>query len=244
MAGKEVVRGGRTEEMTTIAFALRHPRGSYRAERAAQLSGVPKSTLYDWRRDKIYVPDFDSGSPVLWSYRDLVYLRLLAWLRQLGMPRPTAARQVATVKDRVSGGAEVRALHADRNVVLIGDEQMTHVGGPNLLPFDDLAGLLATFDLLDPIEELRRRGQKRAWAPDLITPSTHTSISPWVLAGDPCIRETRIPTAAIRALREQRGLTFGNIVELYPGLSAEAAKDADLLERRLRGLELPERAAA
>jgi uncharacterized protein (DUF433 family) len=72
----------------------------------------------------------------------------------------------------------------------------------------------------------------------------HTSISPWVLAGDPCVRGTRIPTAAIRALREDRGLTFANIVELYPGLSTEAAEDADLLERRLRGLELPERAAA
>jgi uncharacterized protein (DUF433 family) len=235
----------RSEEMTgVVVFALRHPRGSYPVERAAQLSGVPRSTLYDWRGDKVYVPDFDRASPVLWSYRDLVYLRLLAWLRQLGMARPTAARQVAGVKERVSRGADVRMLQADRNVLLIGDERATDAGGPNLLPFDDLSGLLATFDLLDPIEELRRRGQKRVWAPDLVTPGTHTSISPWVLAGDPCIRNTRIPTAAIRALHEDRGLAFANVVQLYPGLTREAAEDAYLLERRLRGLELPERAAA
>ncbi|MGH9157523.1 MAG: hypothetical protein ACRD1K_17195 [Acidimicrobiales bacterium] len=36
-----------------------------------------------------------------------------------------------------------------------------------------------------------------------------------MLAGDPCVDRTRIPTAAIHALREQRGLSNDGIVALY-----------------------------
>lgn len=52
--------------------AMRHPRGRYSADRASQLSGVPTSTIYDWQRNDIYVPDFGGASPMAWSYRDLV----------------------------------------------------------------------------------------------------------------------------------------------------------------------------
>src|SRR5829696_8281996 len=64
-----------------VLHALRHPRGRYAADRAAQLSGIPRSTLYDWQRADVYVPDFAGGSPMAWSYRDLVFVRVLAWLR-------------------------------------------------------------------------------------------------------------------------------------------------------------------
>ncbi|HEY8200560.1 MAG TPA: DUF433 domain-containing protein, partial [Actinomycetota bacterium] len=101
----------------------------------------------------------------------------------------------------------------------------------------------STFDLLEPIDELSRRGH-RVWAPDLVTPSEHTFISPWILAGDPCIQGTRIPTSAVHALRGERGLSNADVVELYPGLTLEGAEDAYLLERRLRALDLPEPAAA
>lgn len=51
------------------------PRGEYTAERAAALSGVPKSTVHYWARQGILIP---SGSPErvkLWSYGDLMALR-------------------------------------------------------------------------------------------------------------------------------------------------------------------------
>jgi uncharacterized protein (DUF433 family) len=232
------------EDHEAVWYALRHPRGRYVVDRAAQLSGVPRSTLYDWRREAIYVPDFDALRPIAWSYRDLVYLRLLAWLRQLGMPPPKASNRVASVKWRVSEGARIRRIRTDGRTLVLDDEVEADPGGENLLPFDDFAGLLRTFDLLEPIEELRRRGQRRVWAPDLVTPSSHTFISPWVLAGDPCVDRSRIPTAAIHALREERGLSTADVVQLYPGLTPEAADDAFLLERRLRGFELPTSLAA
>lgn len=69
--------------------------------------------------------------------------------------------------------------------------------------------------------------------------------SPWVLAGDPASNErTRIPTAGIHSLCVERGLATPEVVELYPGLTVDAAEDAYLLEQRLRGVGLPEPAAA
>jgi uncharacterized protein (DUF433 family) len=220
--------------------AMRHPRGRYSAERASQLSGVPESTVYDWQRNSIYVPDFAGARPMTWSYRDLVYLRLLAWLRQLKMQRPMAAERVLDVKQYVAEGHDLRMIRATSSSVVFDDETTDRKTGANLLPFEDLAGLLSVFDLLDPVEEL---GKRPLWGPDLVTPSRHTYISPWVLGGDPCVESTRIPTATILALHEERGLSTAQIVELYPGLGREAAEDAYELEKRLRGIE-PERHAA
>lgn len=220
--------------------AMRHPRGRYSADRASQLSGVPTSTVYDWQRNDVYVPDFGGAKPMAWSYRDLVYLRLLAWLRQLKMPRPMAAERVKDVKEFVASGHELRMIRATSNSVVFDDETADRKTGTNLLPFDDFTGLLSVFDLLDPVEEL---GSGPLWGPDLVTPSEHTYISPWVLGGDPCVENTRIPTATILALHEERGLNTAQIVELYPGLGADAAEDAYTLEKRLRGIDR-ERSAA
>src|SRR3954451_7999049 len=61
-------------------------RGAYTADRAAALSGVPKSTVHHWARKEWLGP---TGSPTrvkLWSYTDLMGLRAIYWLRH---PKPT-----------------------------------------------------------------------------------------------------------------------------------------------------------
>lgn len=230
--------------LKSIAYALRQPRGRYAADRASQLSGVPKSTVYNWRRERVFVPDFSEASPTMWSYRDLVLLRLLAWLRQGGMDRPVASQKVDSIKTQLSHGVEIRFIHAtDKDVVLNGPSgAAAEDDRENLLPSTDFYALLGTFDLLEPIEELRSARRGPVWAPDLVTPSQHSFISPWVLAGDPCVERTRIPTSAIYALRAERMLPVDAIVELYPGLTSGVAADAIELESRLRGSDI--RAAA
>jgi uncharacterized protein (DUF433 family) len=173
-----------------------------------------------------------------------VYLRLLGWLRHLGTPLAAAARRVGAVKALIEKGDDVGDLRANGKTLLINEEATSRFDEPNLLPFHNLFGLVSTFDLIDPIDELRRRGQNRLWGPDLVTPSDHTFISPWILAGDPCVDGTRIPTSAIHALREDRGLGSAEVVELYPGLTGDAADDAHALEQHLRGFTLPEPLAA
>lgn len=55
--------------------------GCYQAPRAAALSGVPRSTVYDWAVKGIVVPSISPEREKLWSYADLMALRIVSWLR-------------------------------------------------------------------------------------------------------------------------------------------------------------------
>ena len=71
---------------------------AYSVERAAQLSGVPQPTLYDWTQAGVLVPDLGGEHPKAWSYRDLVYARLCLFLRSKQMPRPDVAERVTRAR--------------------------------------------------------------------------------------------------------------------------------------------------
>lgn len=218
------------DEEQLILFALRHPRGRYSAERAGQLSGVPARTLYDWAEAKVLVPDYVSARPKAWSYRDLGFARLLAWLRQQGHDRPDSAARVTALRQVMADAMQqVSEVRSDGSIVLLGEETVDRLTGQQVLA--GMAQFLAVFDLLEPIAEL---GRKRLWGPDLLTPSHLTAISPWVMGGEPVVRSTRIPTASLHALRNERGLETARIVALYPELGAEQIDDAIALEDRLR----------
>ncbi|MFP5317890.1 MAG: DUF433 domain-containing protein [Acidimicrobiia bacterium] len=217
-------------EQQLVLFAFRHPRGRYTTERAGQLSGVPARTLYDWAEAGVLEPDFGNARPKAWSYRDLSFARLLAWLRQQGHDRPDAAARVSALRAVMADAAqEVTEVRSNGSVVLLGEETVDRLTGQQIL--GGMARFLEVFDLLEPIAEL---GRKRLWGPDLLTPSHLTVISPWVMGGQPVVRSTRIPTASLHALRKERGLDTARILALYPELDAERIDDAIELEDRLR----------
>lgn len=59
--------------------------GCYETGRAAALAGVPVSTVYYWARERVVVPTISQVRPILWSYADLMALRIVYWLRH---PKP------------------------------------------------------------------------------------------------------------------------------------------------------------
>src|SRR2546427_478992 len=89
------------EFLLDLRQAFRVPRGRYSYERASQLSGVPTRTLHHWARTEFMVPDFADLTPKMWSYRDLVFLRLTAWLRAKSMPPAYVAALVGDVQSRL-----------------------------------------------------------------------------------------------------------------------------------------------
>jgi uncharacterized protein (DUF433 family) len=214
-----------------VLQALRSPRGRYEAERASQLSGIPKSTIYDWRRAGVFAPDFAGANPMAWSYRDLIYLRLLAWLRGRGMDRPYASDLVLAIRQEIQSGDRVDKIRTDGRIILRDQEAISRYSGENVFPLDEVLAMFSEFDLLEPIKEL---GDRPLWGPNLVNPSAFTFISPWVMAGEPCVNESRIATSSLYALHTERGLSAESVVRLYPSLDSEAVSDAWNLERRLR----------
>lgn len=219
-----------TERRALLMPALRSARGRYTADRAAHLSGVPRSTIYDWAREDVLVPDYALGRPMSWSYRDLVYLRLLARLRQRGLKRDDAAAYVREVRHVFASTDDPAATLriADRRVFL-GDSTTDMLSGQTA--FAETLHATQEFDLLEPLEGVT---DHPTWGPDLIEPSAHTYISPNVMGGEPCVDSTRVPSASVLALVEDRGLTPSKIVRLYPGLTETGVEDAVRLEQRMR----------
>jgi hypothetical protein len=115
------------EERRTAVYALRHPRGRYAADRAAQLSGIPKSTIYDWRRFGVLPTDYPGADPATWSYGDLLLLRVLAWLRQGGMKRDLAAEKVSSIRSQLSSDYEIHQIHATSSDVVLAGPPWEHV---------------------------------------------------------------------------------------------------------------------
>ena len=228
-----------TDEIDLVRRSLRSARGRYDVTRASQLSGVPRSTVYDWARERVLTPDYRGARPMTWSYRDLVLLRLAVWLRSQGMDRGLVTSRVARVRQLLSEG-DLRAarVRADSLHFFLHGNEVDESGQAAL---DGLLVLVDEFRLVEGasvIDELRGR----VGGPNLVRPSARSRISPWVMAGDPCVRDTRLPTASLWGLHEARGLSSSAMARLYPGIDEADVEDALELEAQLRS-RAPARAA-
>ena len=200
-------------------------RGIYDADRASALSGVPRSTLHYWARREVLIPEVASEPRTrLWSWGDLVVLRLIHWLRRekpdlhrspmgdvrgLVMELRDASFTLGELHDMVavsSGGRVLVRTNASEFVLVSGHQ----------------AVLPGTLQLVRPYES----------GPDLLIPSASLRILPGKLSGQPHIRGSRVPTAGLWALY-QRGYVVEQLLELYPELSIESVVEAIELERKL-----------
>lgn len=221
------------DERQGLREALRRPRGRYEAARAAQLSGVPQRTVYYWANHDVLVPDYIEDRPKAWSYRDLVFLRLTAWLRGHNIPLVDVVEKVQEWRRYFAAAPPgiSTVIHTDGVGLSLGplrEDELTGQGA-----FEELVAHTVSFDVLAPVTN-EHDERHRLWGPNLIRPSARTAISPWVLSGEPCLRRTRITTAGLYAMHRDRGLSADDLAELYPGVGAEAIDDGITLESRLR----------
>ena len=207
--------------------------GCYDARRTAALSGIPRSTVYDWARKGVVVPSISPEREKLWSYADLMALRIVSWLRHPkaldGDVRPASAmRHVreALVQldeqglDLWDGRAGASPLFVDpTGKIVIDTPAATHdLSGQGVLP--------GWLDLLGVFEGSDGAG------PDLRRPREHLRIVPGKCAGEPHIDGSRLTTVTVAAL-SGRGYTLDDVARLYPDESRQSLEEAIDLERSL-----------
>jgi uncharacterized protein (DUF433 family) len=210
-------------------------RGAYTAERAAALSGVPKSTVHYWARQEILVPSISPVRVKLWSYGDLMAMRTIYWLRQTKqdpagrvVPRTAmkavrrALREIAALELDLwsEDGAPRVAVDRAGKIVIQHGGRAERLEGQNILNADML-------DLLAPFAS--REGLR---GPDLSVPRPQVRIVPGKLGGSPHIVHTRLESQALGALAVS-GLKQAKIYRLYPDVQPAAIDDALDLERQL-----------
>ncbi len=224
-------------------------RGAYTADRAAALSGVPLSTVHWWARHDVLVPSISAQRVKLWSYPDLMGLRIIYWLRQvkeapdgLAIPRTTmpavrrALAQLAELDLRLWSEETGPAVRVDRggNVQVLSEPSPEAPGRQRAL---DVAGQ----ELLDVIEPFVAVEGPRG--PDLVRPRPLLRIVPGKLGGAPHVAHTRLESQAVGALATS-GLPQAKIYRLYPDIEPRAIDDALDLERQLEQNLRPALAAA
>lgn len=193
--------------------------GCYEAARAAALSGVPKTTVYWWARQGIVVPSVSPVREKLWSYSDLVALRVVSWLRHPkaagndvdlpASPMPKVRKALALLDelglDPWSPAAGARSpLLVDRTgeiYVRAGDGTLNLHRQPVLLS-DDVLGLTAPFE------------SAGVSGPDLLRPRPHLRIVPSKVAGEPHVEHSRLTTQTVAALAD-RGYSVAQIAAMY-----------------------------
>jgi uncharacterized protein (DUF433 family) len=210
-------------------------RGAYTADRAAALSGVPRSTVHYWSRNDILVPSVSPTKVKLWSYTDLMGLRTIYWLRKrkttdegADVPATTmpAVRRALEALEELDldlwsedSGPSVRVDPNGQIFIVTPDTGPESLTGAR--PLDP-----EMFDLIAPFETRLARG------PDLHAPRPNLRIVPGKLSGSPHIVHSRIETLTVAAL-SRRGYDTAKIERLYPNVRPIAFAEAVDLERQL-----------
>jgi uncharacterized protein (DUF433 family) len=210
------------------------PTGAYTADRAAALSGVPKSTIHWWDRQKILVPSVSAERVKLWSYADLMGLRVIYWLRQrkttdLGYDIPrTSMPAVRNALDALRDlGAPIWKPGSEQALFVDGAGHIYLRRPEGVQNLDGQLGEEALLDLIAPFET--HEGTR---GPDLVRPRPELRIVPGKLGGSPHVVGTRNETCALAALAKDDFSTDG-ILSLYPHLTREQIEQAIDLERQL-----------
>jgi uncharacterized protein (DUF433 family) len=207
--------------------------GAYNADRAAALSGVPRSTIYHWARRGHLIPSV-SQSPLLWSYTDLLALRTVYWLRQpkKAFDREVPATSMAKVRRALK---EIKRLNLDlfeegRPVVAVTLKGEITVD-VDAVPLQVVEGQYLERDLVDLIGPFE--GLEGTKGPDLAWPRPTLQILPRKISGAPHIAGTRLPTESIFALAD-RGFTVEQLAKIYPFVDRKSLGDSIDLEKQLQ----------
>lgn len=208
--------------------------GAYTVERAAALSGVPQRTVHYWAQNKHLLPSV-ADAPRLYSFADLLALRVLYWLRR---PKHALDHEIpATSMPKIQRAfQQIRHLGLDwvedgQSTLGVTLDGSVAINAPGLPP-QRAPGQLFRSDVIDvlaPFEGLEGTG-----GPDLRRPRPLLRILPRKISGAPHIEGSRLPTESIHALAK-RGYSVGEIVSIYPFASTEAVSNSIDLERQLHG---------
>ena len=208
--------------------------GCYEGSRAAALSGVPVSTVYLWARSGVVEPSVLPTRIKLWSYADLMALRIVYWLRRLKRdsgrgattsPRARVREALALLERR---GLDIWADRGEqpRSPLRVDSSGKIWVAADGVVAADGHRVLPGALDLLGPFEFGGHRG------PDLLRPRPNLRIIPGKVSGEPHVAGSRVTTQVAAAL--YRNIPdVERIADLYPGINDHSLGEAIEFERSL-----------
>lgn len=208
--------------------------GFYSTTQVSRLARIPVRTLYDWKAKGIIKPSVQVMADDLvadegYSYADLTIIRLIRAIKdkKLNLRSVSIALShlVARFGPPTKGWFNIHVYIANNNVYADKSDEWevttaTRYGQKiETRLFDDV------FDILRDMDE----------DGDILLPkgfSQCIAIKPNVMGGDPVIKNTRVPTAAIAA-KFHKGVSVDRLAALYKPISRQCIEKAIDYEKYL-----------
>lgn len=191
---------------------------SYPLNLASALTGATTAQLRGWKRKGILVPEANPENPMLYSYRDLVALRSIVYLRaRTSNQRLTRAMRTLRYEyDLTDHPSQYTFATNGRSVeVLVGDEALELVEGKGQ------RALIPLVEVFRPFKNFSGRD-----VVDFERPKPHLEVVQGRMGGWPTIAETRVPYDTIADLLRDGDVSPDEVSSFYPTVSAPAARDA------------------
>ncbi|MGP5383410.1 DUF433 domain-containing protein [Glutamicibacter arilaitensis] len=193
------------------------------------LTGVTSSQLYSWRKDRILVPEA-SRRPVRYSFRDLIALRTVAYLRsKVSLQKVRKAFDAMDEYQLFEHPSSYRFGTDGKTIVAEVDDE--------IIDLVRRKGQLEAFtmeEIFQPFDNFA--GERVA---DFRHPRPHLEIDPRRLGGWPTVAGTRVPFDAISDLLADGFYSPEHVSHFYPTVSEAGISDAldfsEYLESRKRG---------
>lgn len=194
---------------------------AYSIELASKLTGASVPQLRRLMRTGVLTPEFQEGRQRWYSYRDIVALRSIMWLR--GSFSLQQVRKVLDYLERFDLDSEhlsdIRFAKAGKTILVHGDDGFLDVlAKPGARELHQ-AGSLE--DIFGAFKTFRQRP-----VPRLDRPSAHLTIDQGTMGGLPVIEGTRIPFDTIAQLVDGVTIRAEDISHYYPQVTPDQAQDA------------------
>jgi len=201
---------------------------SYPPPLAATLSGASVRQLGYWRRatrahGPLFAPEYGTRPRVLYSYRDIVALRMFVQLRgQLSLQRvrKAVAWLEANHPDTHLSAHRVKAVPGQQTALWISADG-------NYVDIVERPGQVAFKIIMDDLFSSFTTGSGR-YVPNLSEPALGVTVDPEVRGGYPVIAGTRIPFNIVAGLHAD-GVPAEEIAMLYPSVTASDVEGATQL---------------
>lgn len=195
---------------------------------AAILSGASIGQLEHWRQTGLLDPELARKPKALYSFRDLVQARTVVWLRSdvsLQMVRQAFAN--LPVVGFTEHPSRYRFATDGKTIVAV-DE------GGHSIDLVRKVGQQEVISLVDIFESFPNgRGESVV---DFRRPMPHLEVRQQRMGGWPTIENSRVPYDTIAHLLAGGDVAPEDVEHYYPGVSAEAARDAVKLDLLVQGV--------
>jgi uncharacterized protein (DUF433 family) len=190
------------------------------------LTGASVYQLRRWRRTRLLVPEVRAYRPPLYSFRDVVAVRTVVWLRkEVSLQRIRRALANLPVFDFTEHPAQYKFATDGVSIGVL--DEYDQVVDLVLKP-----GQIQVFSLAEVFRKFQtKQGQLVA---DFQQPKNHLEVRAARLGGWPTIANTRVPYDDVANLLREGDVTPDEVPSFYPSVSPEAALDALEFDREVR----------